>query len=95
MNLKAFIKWSDIALSLRELFNEVRESFNKHDERLTELQKQNLLLLQRISYHDDLIQSLQNRVEFLEQKNMATGNSGFNNGGISERGNMSKKVIDD
>ena len=70
MKIKGFIKWTDIALSLRELFSGVKSSLKGHDEKLLELQKQNISLLQQLGYQQQLIEKIQDRVRFIEQSTM-------------------------
>ena len=70
MKIKELVKWTDIALSLRELFSEVKNSLKDHDSKLSELQQQNISLLQELTHQKDQLNIMQNRIEFLEQKNM-------------------------
>ena len=66
--LKGFIKWTDIALSLKEMFDEVKGSLKDHEEEFKNLHNQNMLLLQQIDFQRQLIDDLKERVNRLENR---------------------------
>ncbi len=70
--LKEFIKWTDVALSLRELFDEVKETLKEHEEQFNELQQQNMLLLQQMQFQKEIIGDLKKRISVIESRDRKT-----------------------
>ena len=66
--LKEFIRWTDIALSLKEMFDEIKGSLKDHEEEFRNLQKQNMLLLQQIDFQRQTIDDLKDRINRLEDR---------------------------
>ena len=70
--LKEFIKWTDIALSLRELFDEVKETLKEHEKQFNELHQQNMLLLQQMQFQKEIIEDLRKRIAVIESRGPTT-----------------------
>ncbi len=66
--IKEFVKWTDIALSLREMFDEVKESLSDHESEFIQLQQQNMLLLQQMEFQSKTIEDLKERLRRLEDR---------------------------
>ncbi|MEW8333869.1 MAG: hypothetical protein AB2692_23265 [Candidatus Thiodiazotropha sp.] len=66
--IKEFIKWTDIALSLKEMFDEVKGALKDHEEEFRNLQNQNMLLLQQVKFQNQTIEELKARITCIEDR---------------------------
>ncbi len=68
IKLKGFIKWTDIALSLKEIFDEIKGVLKDHEKEFKNLQSQNMLLLQQIDFQNKTIDEIKSRLNRLEDR---------------------------